>query len=129
MWKRLVVAAAVALAGTSILAGRARADRAATRQEPATATLTGCLRQGSAAVVFILRGAQEAGQPAPPRDHLIVSPAQNVALAQHLNQRVAITGSSWRTGGPAAPAAANTVERALARIEARSLKVVADNCS
>ncbi|HEX5071290.1 MAG TPA: hypothetical protein VFV78_13825 [Vicinamibacterales bacterium] len=128
MWKRLLLAAAVGVAGAAALMTRPREAEAATAQQPATTTLTGCLRQGSTSAVFILRGAT-GGQSEPPGDQLIVSPGAGVALADHLNQRVAVTGNAWRTGGPAAPSGANTVERALPRIEARSLRVVAEKCS
>jgi hypothetical protein len=131
MWKRFALAVAVGLAGATVVTLRARTERGALSQQPpatVTTTLTGCLRQGSTAAVFILRGASAAGQSEPPADRLIVSPGSGIALAEHLNQRVSVTGSVWRSGGPAAPTGANTVERALPRLEARSLQVVADKC-
>jgi hypothetical protein len=131
MWKRVALAVTMGLAGVMVVTLRARTERGALSQQPpatATATLTGCLRQGSTATVFILRGASATGQSEPPGDRLIVSPASGVALAEHLNQRVSVSGSVWRSGGPAAPAGANTVERALPRLEARTLQVVADKC-
>jgi hypothetical protein len=79
--------------------------------------------------VFILRGASATGQTEPPADRLIVSPGSGVNLADHVNQRVSVTGSMWRSGGPPAPTGANTVERALPRLEARALQMVADKCA
>ncbi|HUF47335.1 MAG TPA: hypothetical protein VMM93_05920 [Vicinamibacterales bacterium] len=108
------------------LAGTSASDVAA----QSAATLTGCLRTGSASTVFILRGASAGESGGPPRDHLLVDAAEGVDLSAHVNRRVAITGPAWGPGeGPSPPSAANTAERALRRQSVTSLREVASDCS
>jgi hypothetical protein len=102
------------------------------RQEPVT--LTGCLRTGSAATVYILRGATAPAVEAPdadgqemPRDYLLVAIPGNVDVAGNVNKRVAITGPVSRDAGPV-PEGANAAERALRRLSVQGLRVVADSC-
>lgn len=90
-------------------------------------TLTGCLRGGSSAGVYILRNASEA---AAADDYLLVAIPQSVSPGDVLNHRVAITGQvSQPNAGPAPPAGANAAERALSRLTVKALKDVAPNCS
>ncbi|MEZ5317591.1 MAG: hypothetical protein R2752_09345 [Vicinamibacterales bacterium] len=112
------------------------AQAAAAGQEPAT--LTGCLRSGNTATVFILRGATApaAAPEAPdagaqmPRDYLLVSVPENVELGPHLNHTIAVTGVAHGPGqGPAPPEGANTAEKALRRIAVQSIAEVAPNCN
>ena len=126
----VIAAAAAGLAWTMTVASAPDA------QGPAPVTLTGCLRSGSAATVFILRGAAAPGaseapsQEPMPRDYLLVEVAEGIDLNAHLNHRVAITGPSRRAAdGPAPPEAANTAERALWRLSVRDLRHVANDCS
>jgi hypothetical protein len=88
-------------------------------------TLTGCLRGGSSAGVFILRNAGESAD-----DYVLVAIPQSVSPAEFLNHRVAITGLvSQPNAGPPPPAGANAAERALLRLSVKALKDVAPNCS
>ena len=88
-------------------------------------TLTGCLRGGSSAGVFILRNAGESAD-----DYVLVAIPQSVPPGEFLNHRVAITGLvSQPNAGPPPPAGANAAERALLRLSVKALKDVAPNCS
>ncbi len=90
-------------------------------------TLTGCLRGGSSAGVYILRNAGEA---AAAEDYLLVAIPQSVSPGDVLNHRVAVTGLvSQPNAGPPPPAGANAAERALTRLTVKALKDVAPNCS
>ena len=90
-------------------------------------TLTGCLRGGSSAGVFILRNAADA---AAADDYVLVAIPQNVAPGDFLNHRVAVTGLvSQPNAGPPPPAGANAAERALLRLSVKALKDVAPNCA
>lgn len=119
-------------AAAAVLWSAASMTGDADRQEPAT--LTGCLRTGSAATVYILRGATapaaevpDAGAQQMPRDYLLVAIPGNVDVAGNVNKRVAITGPVSRDAGPV-PEGANAAERALRRVSVQGLRVVADNC-
>ena len=107
-------------------------------QPPAERTLTGCVRIGSAATVFVLRGASgtsaEAAPPAGgqqlPEDYLLVSIPPAVSLETHVNHRVAVTGVVSDAGaGPPPPTAANAAEKAMKRIAVKSVKEIAQNCA
>ena len=90
-------------------------------------TLTGCLRGGSSAGVFLLRNA---GDAAASDDYVLVAIPQSVSPGEYLNHRVAVTGLvSQPNGGPAPPPGANAAERALQRLTVKALKDVAPNCS
>jgi len=134
--KRPALVLAVIVAAAAGLAWTMTVGSAPDTQDPAPVTLTGCLRSGSAATVFILRGAAASGptdapsQEATSRDYLLVEVAEGIDLNAHLNQRVAITGPSRRASdGPAPPEAANTAERALWRLSVQGLRHVANDCS
>jgi hypothetical protein len=99
-------------------------------------TLTGCLRTGSAASVFILRGATTpSAESTPdqsdqmPRDYLLVAIPGDLDPAGYRNKRVAVTGVvSAGEGAPAPPDAANSAERALRRLSVSELKEIASGC-
>lgn len=104
-------------------------------QEPQNATLTGCLRTGSAPDVLLLRGASLPGEveaPAQsqmPRDYLVVSMPGGVDAAGLINHRVEVTGSvSDARTGPPPPDGANAAERALRRLSATGVREVAPTC-
>jgi hypothetical protein len=100
------------------------------RADPAVATLTGCLRQGSGEAVFLLRGATEAGSQGAARDYLLVSVPADVELSASLNHRVSIVGELFSASeGPEPPPGANTVERALRRLAVQSMTDIAASCA
>jgi hypothetical protein len=101
---------------------------------PQERTLTGCLRTGSASSVFILRGAaadETSATPSGasrPEDFLLV-PGE-VALAEHVNHRIAVTGVVSDAGAPPPPPPnANAAEKALKKLSVKSVKEVAANCA
>jgi hypothetical protein len=100
---------------------------------PQERTLTGCLRTGSAASVFVLRGAAaDAGAETPsgttmPEDYLLVAIPDQVNLTEMTNHRIAVTGVISDTAAP--PAAANSAEKALKKLSVKSVKEVAANCA
>jgi hypothetical protein len=105
-----------------------------TQDPPQERTLTGCLRTGSAASVYILRGAaadDASASPAGnsrPEDYLLVP--GDIALADHVNHRVAITGVVSDAGAPPPPPpSANAAEKALKRLSVKAVKEVAANCA
>ena len=109
---------------------------ALTLQEPQEHTLTGCLRTGSAATVFVLRGAaadDAAATPsgaAMPEDYLLVAVPAGVALNELVNHRIAVTGVISDAGAPPPPpAGANAAEKALKKLSVKSVKEVAANCA
>lgn len=123
------VAAAAALAfGASLFA---TADPSSMQSN--TTTLTGCVRTGSNASVFLLRGAATPSAEsvaALPEDFLIASVPNSVNLADHVNHRVQVAAVvTDPKGPPAAPGGANAAERALKRLTVRELKEVAPNCA
>ncbi len=96
-------------------------------EDRSAATVTGCLRQGSAETVRLLRSATTGD--GPPRDYLLVSVAAGVDLGPLMNHQVAVDGDVFGPGqGPEPPAEANTVEKALRRVTARGARLVADAC-
>ena len=105
-----------------------------TQDPPQERTLTGCLRTGSAASVFILRGAaadDAAATPSGnsrPEDFLLVP--GDVALGEHVNHRVAVTVIVSDAGAPPPPPpAANAAEKALKKLSVKGVKEVAANCA
>lgn len=103
---------------------------------PQERTLTGCLRTGSAASVFVLRGAAaDAAAAAPsgastPEDYLLVAVPDQVNLPELANHRIAVTGVVSAAGAPPAPPpGANAAEKALKRISVKSVREVAANCA
>jgi hypothetical protein len=132
MTRRLAAAGALAMM-TSLVA---IADTPAIQNKPVT--LTGCVRTGSAATVFILRGAtdpasmpEEAAPAATlPADYLIAAVPDSVNIADHVNHRVEVSAVvTDPSEPPGPPPGANTAERAMKRISIRSLKMVASNCA
>jgi hypothetical protein len=130
--RTLTLAVALAL-GTvgAVVAMSTAGDQAA---EPRT--LTGCLRTGSAPVVFVLRGAALPEASAPdgsrmlPEDFVLVAVPDGTDLNAVLNHRIAVTGVVIEAKDPpAAPGEANAAERALKKIRVQSVKDVAGNCS
>lgn len=117
-------------------AGTISAGAWALGQDPATATLTGCLRTGSSPDVLILRGAAEPrpdvespDQSQMPRDYLVTSMPSGVDAASLINHRVEVTGTvSDARSGPPPPDGANAAERALRRVSATGLREVAPTC-
>ena len=100
------------------------------RADPAPATLTGCLRQGSGEQVFLLRGATETGGQGGARDYLLVAVPSEVDLAASLNHQVAIVGDVFAASeGPAPPPGANTVEKALRRLAVQSMTEIEASCA
>lgn len=124
MTRRIAIAACLA-AVTSLVA---TADVVAPTQNPVT--LTGCVRAGSAAAVYILRGASATSEgKGMPEDYLIASVPERVNLAEVANHRVEVTATlSEPNSPPPAPAGANAAERALKRVSVSALKDVAANC-
>ena len=130
-------------AGTSALAAAAAVAVVVAIVSPGdqsteAVTLTGCLRTGGNAAVYILRGAAAPGDAAQPsgaaaaaaEDYLLVQVPSSIKLAEQVNRRVAITGVvSDAKGGPAPPAEANTAERALKRLTVQTAREIAPNCS
>jgi hypothetical protein len=102
-------------------------------------TLTGCVRTGGNAAVYILRGATATAGAAQPSgadvptsadDYLLVQVPSSVKLAELVNHRAAITGPvSDAKSGPAPPSEANAAERALKRLTVQSAREIAPNCS
>jgi hypothetical protein len=100
-------------------------------------TVTGCMRTGSSATVFLLRSAtvgttESAGQAGSQQteDYLLVAVPDSINLAVHANHRVAITGVvSTAAAGPPPPAGANAAEKAMQRVAVKSLKMIAQNCA
>jgi len=133
MKRRQLVLGGLAIVATSAVSlPLARADS----QAPAS-TLTGCLRAGSAAGVYLLRGAAIEGRGGKPdsgatplEDFLLVSVPDSIDLGSLLNHRVAVTGGvSSSKEGPTPPPGANTAERALKRIAVQGVREVASNCA
>lgn len=99
-------------------------------EEAAAASVSGCLRTGSAPSVFLLRGGRVAGEEGGARDFLLVSVPSGVNLGGALNHQVSIDGDVFAAAeGPEPPAAANTVEKALRRLAVRSMSDSGTNCS
>jgi hypothetical protein len=87
------------------------------------AALDGCLRTGSAATVYVLRGARVVGDEGGARDYLLVSVAGGIDMAAAVNHQVTVDGDVFPASeGPQPPEAANTVERALRRVAVKALK-------
>lgn len=130
--RTLTLAAALALGAVgAVLATSTAGDQAA---EPRT--LTGCLRNGSAPVVYILRGAalpaaQTPNDSAPlAEDFVLVAVPDGTDLNAVINHRIAVTGVVIDAKDPpTAPGEANAVEKALKKIRVQSVKDVAGNCS
>jgi hypothetical protein len=100
------------------------------RDSTPAATLNGCLRNGSAPSVFLLRGAQTADGQGGARDYLLVSVPGNVNLQGALNHQVSIDGDAFAASeGPEPPAAANTVEKALRRLAVRAMRDSGNGCA
>lgn len=120
------------LVGAALGAGIVYAGVMGTRPdapEVTAATLNGCLRQGSAPSVYLLRGAQQVGAEGGARDYLLVSIPGNVNLDAALNHQVAVDGDVFPAAeGPAPPAAANTVEKALRRLAVMGLRDSGNGC-
>jgi hypothetical protein len=115
-------------------------------QTPAGVTATGCVRQGGAPDVFILRGAAEAvalpesdavqdplirldltdRSAVASTDYLLVSVPPRVDLSAHVNHKMEISGQK---SDAAPPAGANAAERALPRLAVSDGREVAPNCS
>jgi hypothetical protein len=124
MTRRIAIAASFA-AVTSLVA----AADTPIAQNPVT--LGGCVRSGSSASVFLLRGASAAseGGKGMPEDFLIATVPDRVNLSDVVNHRVEVTATiSEPNSPPAAPQGANAAERALKRISLSNLKDVANNC-
>jgi len=128
----LVAVLALGAAGV-VLAMSTAGDQAA---EPRT--LTGCLRTGSAPIVFVLRGAALPASIAPtpdgsrllPEDFVLVAVPDGTDLNTVINHRIAVTGVVIEAKDPpAAPGEANAAERALKKIRVQSVKDIAGNCS
>jgi hypothetical protein len=100
---------------------------------PQDRTLTGCLRTGSAASVFVLRGAAaDAALATPsgtamPEDFLLVAIPDQLNLTEMANHRIAVTGVVSDSAAP--PAGANAAEKALKKLSVKSVKEVAANCA
>ena len=106
------------------------------QEAPQERTLTGCLRTGSGADVFLLRGAaadQNAETPsgaAVAEDYLLVAIPADVALTERVNHRIAVTGVVSDPGAPPSPpAGANAAEKALKKLSVKSVREVAANCA
>ena len=106
------------------------------QEAPQEQTLTGCLRTGSAANVFLLRGAaadQNAATPSGPamaEDYLLVAIPADAALSERVNHRIAVTGVVSDPGAPPSPpAGANAAEKALKKLSVKSVREVAANCA
>ena len=132
--KWIVAAAAAAVVGSVAVV----LVQSGPQQPPAERTLTGCVRAGSGAGVFVLRGASgpagDATAPSAdqqtPEDYLLVAIPAAVSLEALVNHRVAVTGVASDPGtGPPAPAAANAAEKAIRRLAVKSVKDVAQNCA
>ena len=132
--RTLTLAAVLALGAVgAVLAMSTAGDQAA---EPRT--LTGCLRNGSAPTVFVLRGATlptaaaatPDGSAPQPQDFVLVAVPEGTDLNGMINHRIAVTGIVIEPKDPpAAPGEANAVEKALKKIRVQSVKDVAGNCS
>lgn len=104
-------------------------------------TLTGCLRTGSSATIYVLRGASEPSEPAapgrepqapttPPDDYVLVSVPAQIDLSAHLNHRIGVTGViSDAKDPPPPPAGANAAERGLKKLSVQTVREVASNCA
>jgi hypothetical protein len=108
------------------------------QEAPQEQTLTGCLRTGGAANVFLLRGAaadQNAETPsgtavARAEDYLLVAIPADAALNERVNHRIAVTGVVSDPGAPPPPpAGANAAEKALKKLSVKSVREVAANCA
>ena len=106
------------------------------QEAPQERTLTGCLRTGSAANVFLLRGAaadQNVETPsgtAVAEDYLLVAIPADAALNERVNHRIAVTGVVSDPGAPPSPpAGANAAEKALKKLSVKSVREVAANCA
>ena len=106
------------------------------QEAPQERTLTGCLRTGSAANVFLLRGAaadQNAETPSGTvvaEDYLLVAIPADAALTERVNHRIAVTGVVSDPGAPPSPpAGANAAEKALKKLSVKSVREVAANCA
>ena len=97
--------------------------------EPARASFDGCLRNGSAPTVFILRGGRQAGAEGGGRDFLLVAIASGVNLNGALNHQVSIDGDASAAGeGPEPPGDANSAEKALRRLSVQALRDSGQRC-
>lgn len=122
--KGLVGAGVAAAAAFAVLV---TVDSGDSLQEGQSVTMTGCLRGGSAAGVFVLRGATTEGQPA--RDYLLVQVPDGVDLPALANHTVAVSGTMHSAdSGPPPPDGANSAERALRRLAVQGVNDVAPNC-
>lgn len=106
------------------------------QEAPQERTLTGCLRTGSSANVFVLRGAAADQNGATPsgtaaaEDYLLVAIPADVALTERVNHRIAVTGVVSDPGAPPSPpAGANAAEKALKKLSVKSVREVAANCA
>jgi hypothetical protein len=96
---------------------------------PVAAAFDGCLRNGSAPSVFILRGARQTGAEGGARDYLLVGIASGVDPGGALNHTVTIEGDAAAAGeGPEPPGAANSAEKALRRLTVRALRDSGQRC-
>jgi hypothetical protein len=121
---------ALVVIGSVALLAAAFSSRVVFEADTAAATMTGCLRQGSASSVRLLRGATGGDDAGPARDYLLVQIAQGVDLDALLNHQVSIEGDLFAAGqGPEPPAGANTVEKALRRLSVRGAQQTADACA
>ena len=120
----------VAMAAVVWLLGLGCAESSRAEDRAGAATLTGCLRQGSAKSVFLLRGATEAGGQGGARDYLLVSVPADLELSAALNHQVAIVGEVHQASdGPEPPPGANTVEKALRRLAVQTMTEIEASCA
>ena len=126
-----VVAVVVSSAAVVLVQSTAQSDQQTEK------TVTGCMRTGSSATVFLLRSAMVGTTESPDQassqqteDYLLVAVPESINLAVHANHRVAITGViSTAAAGPPPPAGANAAEKAMQRVAVKSLKMIAQNCA